>query len=137
MSTHDTLGFYSLLGADHNASQAEIKAAYRTKAMEFHPDRNPHRDTTSDFQSLQEAYDVLSNEKLRQQYDANSSIPVSEDSSNQEVINPLNPFSALNVMQFQHNLDIKFSIAFMVTSLAHLKNHTMAFFALNVKLKKV
>lgn len=75
MTTKDSQGFYRILGLASDASQAEIKAAYRSKAMEFHPDRNPSKDTTSEFQFLQAAYDVLSNEKLRQQYDANSSVP--------------------------------------------------------------
>ena len=42
--------------------------------MELHPDRNPGKDTTSDFQALQEAYTVLSNENLRKKYDAQTSV---------------------------------------------------------------
>jgi hypothetical protein len=91
MSTNDSLGFYSTLGVTQQASQSEIKAAYRSKAMEFHPDRNPDRDTTSEFQALQAAYDVLSNEKLRQQYDADSSIPSSSTSDDEGRYRPLDP----------------------------------------------
>ncbi len=75
MNANDPLDFYSTLGVSLTASASEIKAAYRSKAMELHPDRNPDRDTTAEFQTLQAAFDVLSDEKLRQQYDADSSIP--------------------------------------------------------------
>lgn len=91
MSTKDSLGFYSTLGVLPSASPSEIKAAYRSKAMELHPDRNPDRDTTSEFQALQAAYEVLSNEKLRQQYDADSSIPPSATNDNQGSYKPFEP----------------------------------------------
>ena len=91
MNTKDLLGYYRILGIDPNASQSEIKTAYRSRAMDLHPDRNVNRDTTSEFQELQLAYEVLSNEKLRQQYDADSSIPPSPSSDEHGVYKPLEP----------------------------------------------
>ena len=71
-SRGDHAGYYQTLGLDPGASAAEIKAAYRSLAMELHPDRNPGRDTKARFQALSHAYAVLSAEKMREQYDADS-----------------------------------------------------------------
>jgi hypothetical protein len=46
----------SLQGLDEES----LKKAYRAKALELHPDRNPHEDTTSEFKTLQNAYELLS-----------------------------------------------------------------------------
>ncbi|MDZ7787377.1 MAG: J domain-containing protein [Halofilum sp. (in: g-proteobacteria)] len=61
---------YHTLGVRRDASQAEIRSAYRTKARELHPDRNPDRDTTAQFQAVQNAYEVLSDPARRSSYDS-------------------------------------------------------------------
>jgi len=68
----DPQGYYRTLGLEPGASASQIKAAYRLRAMELHPDRNPGRDTTAQFQVLRQAYSVLSALKEREQYDADS-----------------------------------------------------------------
>ena len=68
----DHAGYYRTLGLEAGASAAQIKAAYRSLAMELHPDRNPGRDTKARFQALSHAYAILSAEKKREQYDADS-----------------------------------------------------------------
>lgn len=61
--------FYEVLGISKSASQDEIKKAYRTLAKKYHPDLNKDADAPKKFEEVQEAYDVLSDEKKRAQYD--------------------------------------------------------------------
>ncbi len=59
--------YYAILGIASDASQEDIKAAYRRLAKETHPDR--YGGGTRQFQDIQEAYSVLGNENRRRQYD--------------------------------------------------------------------
>ena len=62
--------YYELLGVGRNARVEEIKSAYRKLAVKYHPDKNPgDRKAEDRFKEIGEAYDVLSNESLREQYD--------------------------------------------------------------------
>lgn len=63
--------FYELLGVNENATQDEIKSAYRKLAMQWHPDRNSgNKEAESMFKSITEAYETLKDPKNRSQYDA-------------------------------------------------------------------
>ena len=54
--------FYEILGVSKDASEAEIKKAYRKKAIQFHPDKNPDDKSAEDkFKEAAEAYEILSN----------------------------------------------------------------------------
>lgn len=72
MGSQDPRGYYRVLGVKPGADAAEIKAAFRRKAMELHPDRNDEPGATEQFQLLNEAYGVLSNPEARAQYDTMS-----------------------------------------------------------------
>jgi molecular chaperone DnaJ len=61
--------FYEVLGVSKSASDAEVKAAYRKLALQWHPDRNKAANANEKFKEINEAYAVLSNKEKRAQYD--------------------------------------------------------------------
>ena len=62
--------YYEVLGVDKNAGADDIKRAYRKKAMQYHPDRNPGDKTAEEkFKEVGEAYEVLSDEEKKARYD--------------------------------------------------------------------
>ncbi|HCE09035.1 MAG TPA: molecular chaperone DnaJ [Oxalobacteraceae bacterium] len=71
--------YYAVLGIDSDASSATIKNAYRKKASEFHPDKNPAPDAAARFREIQEAYDLLSDPAKRRDYDESRRRSLLED----------------------------------------------------------
>ncbi|MCS7028987.1 MAG: molecular chaperone DnaJ [Bacteroidia bacterium] len=62
--------YYEVLGVSRNATEEEIKKAYRKKAIQYHPDNNPGDKTAEEkFKEATEAYEVLSNKEKRAMYD--------------------------------------------------------------------
>jgi molecular chaperone DnaJ len=61
---------YAVLGVSRDASQDEIKKAYRRLARDLHPDVNPDPETQERFKQVTAAYDILSDPEKRQRYDA-------------------------------------------------------------------
>ncbi|MBU0767199.1 molecular chaperone DnaJ [Patescibacteria group bacterium] len=67
--------FYSILGISRDASKDDIKKAYRKLSKELHPDKNKgDKDSEHKFKEVNEAYEVLSDEKKRKQYDMFGSV---------------------------------------------------------------
>ncbi len=65
------IDYYKVLGVDKNASEDNIKKAYRKLARKLHPDLNPNdKDANKKFQEINEANDVLSDPEKRKKYDA-------------------------------------------------------------------
>ena len=69
--------YYKILEISREASQDEIKRAYRKLALKYHPDKNKRPDATKKFQDLSEAFSVLSDQAKRRKYDLGSRIPSS------------------------------------------------------------
>ncbi|SFM14995.1 molecular chaperone DnaJ [Methanolobus profundi] len=67
MST--TRDYYEILGISKDATESEIKKAYRKLAMQYHPDKNKEEDAEAKFKEISEAYAVLSDTEKREQYD--------------------------------------------------------------------
>ncbi len=61
--------YYEVLGVEKNATEQEIKKAFRKKAMEYHPDRNKAPDAEEKFKEIANAYEILSDPEKRKQYD--------------------------------------------------------------------
>ncbi|SDM51318.1 DnaJ domain-containing protein [Haloarchaeobius iranensis] len=63
------MDFYELLEIDEDASQAEVKEAFRSKVREYHPDLNDDPDAPAQFNALKKAYETLNDSSERNAYD--------------------------------------------------------------------
>ena len=90
--------YYETLGVAKNASQDEIKKAYRKLAFEFHPDRNKNKDAEEKFKKISEAYAVLSDPDKRKNYDSFGPEQFSRRYNQQDIFRGANfsDFSDLN-----------------------------------------
>src|SRR5574343_1640262 len=62
--------FYDVVGLNRDASEDDIKKAYRKLAMKYHPDRNPDsHEAEEKFKEIKEAYEILSDSQKRAAYD--------------------------------------------------------------------
>lgn len=86
MNKKDPAGYYTLLDVPNTASAPEIKSAFRRKAKDLHPDRNPSPDTVRQFQHLNEAYKILNKPDTRARYDTlYTQIPQSKTAFHQQI----------------------------------------------------
>lgn len=60
--------YYKILQVSRYASAQDIKSAYRTMSMKWHPDKNPEADVTTIMQDINEAYAILKDENRRERY---------------------------------------------------------------------
>lgn len=84
--------YYATLGVQKNATEDEIKKAYRNLAFKYHPDRNPgDKSAEENFKKINEAYSILGDKSKRAQYDAGGYNPFGNARSQQGYGN-YNPF---------------------------------------------
>jgi len=67
---HDVLGYYKLLNLSPNATPSEIRKAYYTLALLYHPDKNSSPEAEVMFKAIVQAYEVLRDAERRMQYDS-------------------------------------------------------------------
>lgn len=72
--------YYSILGLNSSATDAEVKRRFRELAKRFHPDRNPDQDATEKFQRLLDAYERI----INKDFDSNSRVTSKENQGNRE-----------------------------------------------------
>jgi molecular chaperone DnaJ len=81
------LDFYDVLGVGRDASQDEIKRAFRKLAFKYHPDRNKMPDAEERFKEISEAYAILSDPKKRQQYDVQGFEGIRQQYKQEDIFN--------------------------------------------------
>ena len=70
MAFKDFKDYFKILGISKNATDQEIKSAFRKLARQFHPDLNPHDENSeSEFKEINEAYEILSDEDKKKSYE--------------------------------------------------------------------
>lgn len=73
----ENLNFYNTLGIKENATKEEIKKAYRSLSLKYHPDKNGgNQEAIGQFQKISEAYETLGDEEKKAQYDMMSSLGI-------------------------------------------------------------
>jgi len=81
------MDYYKILNVSPNASESEIKKAYRSLSFKYHPDRNPDPSVVEQYKSINEAYETLNDTEKRAQYD-NRNNPPNIDSIFKQMFNP-------------------------------------------------
>ncbi|KAK7896375.1 hypothetical protein WMY93_021700 [Mugilogobius chulae] len=61
--------YYDILGVPRDATERQIKKAFHKLALKYHPDRNKGSDAEAKFREIAEAYEILSDDKRRREYD--------------------------------------------------------------------
>jgi DnaJ-class molecular chaperone len=69
--------YYETLGVPENADDSQIKKAYRSLSLKYHPDRNQDQDTTQKMKEINEAYDILGDRDKRKEHDMKKNMSTS------------------------------------------------------------
>jgi molecular chaperone DnaJ len=83
--------YYEVLGVGRNATQDEIKRAYRDLAMRYHPDKNKSKEAEERFKRANEAYAVLGDPEKRRQYDVLGSARFGQQFSPEDIFRGFDP----------------------------------------------
>lgn len=102
--------YYSILKVARNASDSDIKSAFRQLSKEYHPDKNPNGE--DQFKKINEAYSVLSDKKKRSEYDFRLDNPAQVNSMNDPFAQYRNVvFSMMNLEHLNIHVDKHFKIS--------------------------
>lgn len=124
------IDYYKILGINENASQEDIKKAYRNLAKEYHPDVNPDKSAEEKFKEISNAYEVLSNPSEKQKFDNKKNNPFHDYYNNFNFNSQFGDiFNIYNSPQ-QENLDISTSVN---VSLADVYNNIRKYATYNRK----
>ena len=105
------MDYYKVLGLERNATEQDIKKAYRKLALKWHPDKNPDNIDEADkkFKDIALAYEVLSNKEKKEQYDHGGNTNMNNININpQEMFNHFFNMFTYNTTQFFffHNMSL-------------------------------
>lgn len=87
--------YYEVLELSRNATQSDIKKAFRKLAMQYHPDRNKNPDAEERFKEINEAYEVLGDEEKRRLYDLHGFEGLNASGFHSEGFNPFDIFNSV------------------------------------------
>ena len=130
IKSNDSDDYYKILGIKKNATETEIKKAYRKLALKWHPDKNPNNreEAEEKFKKINEAYSILSDKNKRNEYDKGGMNfdfkGFNADDIFKDFFGGKDPFSeffkfdddiGINFGGFGNNFDGKFSNSFSCT----------------------
>jgi len=107
------MDYYKILNVSPNASESEIKKAYRSLSFKYHPDKNPDPSVAEQYKLINEAYETLNDPQKKSQYD-NRNNPTNIDSIFKQMFNPHgfqrpgnppNIFEEIFKMHTMHNMN--------------------------------
>lgn len=111
--------YYEILGIDHSANATQIRAAYKRKAMLYHPDHNPgSKEAEEMFKRVNEAYHTLSDSLKKSRYDSNITLAYSNVVDYQREINKMKYYQWQRMQQKHYRIDKEYvkiqALAFLV-----------------------
>lgn len=98
--------YYDILGISNDATEADIKKAYRALTLKYHPDRNQSEEAKEKIQKINEAYETLGDPALRKQYDTKDNVVPPAQFGNADQFNDINNIFNMmfNGMHGMHNI---------------------------------
>ena len=101
--------YYDILGISTDATDADVKKAYRTLSLKYHPDRNPSEEAKEKIQKINEAYETLGDPAMRKQYDTEDAVNENLNFGNADQFTDINNifnmmFNGMHGMHGMHNI---------------------------------
>lgn len=112
--------YYEILGVNKDATKHEIHKAFRQLAKKYHPDKNKDKNAQDEFIKIFKAYETLSNEKKRKEYDDRSNGNYNHFNNNYQQTNGLNDFDINDFFKQYEDQFLKHAQFFQQQ---HLRNH--------------